>query len=108
MTIAVAASGAQVHTVGAEHDLTTQTGAGSYQLAIDTSAMAAGEVLELRYYSKARSGDAEAVAAVFSVQRGGPAPLVTLPMFATPHYLRVTSTQVTGTSRTLPWAVYKA
>lgn len=107
MAVVVVTSGQQAHTIGVEHTLTTiAPTAGSYQLVIDCSALLAGEHLEVRYYGKCRSTDAELQEDVFSIEGGQANPLVKLPIILSPHYAKFTSKQVDGTGRSLPWAVY--
>ncbi len=107
MTVAVADSGSQTATISTEHDLTTQTSPGTFVLCLDAANLAAGDVVVLRVYGKARTGDTERL-----LYRGtyGPVPpaaplLQSLPI-VTPHHARFTLTQTAGTGRAFPWAVY--
>jgi len=107
MTVSVADSGSQTATISTEHTLSTPTSPGTYVLTVDAANLAAGDVLELRCYGKARSGDTERL-----LYRGtyGPAPLAapllqSLPI-VTPHYARFTLKQTAGTGRAFPWATY--
>ncbi len=107
MTIAVKTSGSQTATISTEHDLATITDAGVYSLFVDLANLAAGDVVELRIYGKARSSDTERL-----VHRGtyGPtpvgAPLVYSVPIISPHHLRATLKQSAGTGRAFPWAIY--
>lgn len=109
MTVAVHTSGSQTATISTEHDLVTTTDAAVFQLAVDMANLAAGDVVELRIYGKARSGDTERM-----LFRGtyGPiplaAPLVVSTPVVSPHHLRATLKQTDGTGRAFPWALYSA
>lgn len=101
-------SGSQTATVTTEHTLSTVTDPGTYVLAVDIDALAAGESVELRVYGKARTGDTERL-----LHRGtyGPTkpstPLVMSVPIVSPHYFKATLKQITGSSRAYPWAVYE-
>lgn len=63
MTVASNQSGSQTATVNTEHTLGSAiTAAGVYQLVVDANAMVAGDVLELRIYTKCKSGSTERLA----------------------------------------------
>lgn len=99
-------SGDQSMTLDTEHSLATVTSPGSYQLAVDASALANGDRIECRIYGKVRNSDDERLVYRFSAAHEQVTPMkVSIPV-ATPHYFRATVTQVAGTSRTIPWAVY--
>lgn len=103
----VSSSGSQAATINTEHTLDTTTTPGVYVLSVDISALAAGDVVELRIYGKARSTDTERL-----LHRGtyGPiavaAPLVQSLPIVSPHHLKATLKQTAGTGRTYPWAIY--
>lgn len=60
MTVTSNQSGSQTATIGTEHTLGSAiTAAGVYQLVVDTTNMVAADVLELRIYTKAKSGSTE-------------------------------------------------
>lgn len=105
------ASGTLAATVGSEHILWEDTAAnGTYQLVVNLSALAAGEVVELRIYRSVLSTDAAPT--LYTVQQfQGPPPLggvvVSTPALTTKH-LRFTLRQINGTGRSFPWAVEKA
>lgn len=110
MPIAVYASGSQTATVTTEHTLgSTITDAGVYQLVVDCNAMTGGstpDILELRYYGKARSSDTERLIEVHRLVGAQAQPLVYCKPIISPHSLKVTLKQTQGTGRAYPWAVY--
>jgi len=113
MAVAVNTSGSQSAAVGTEHDLATVTTAKVLQLVVDASAMTNGaspdtmDVLELRIYGKARTGDTERLLYAASFlgpqQEGLKASLAVV----SPHHARFTLKQTAGTGRAFPWAVYE-
>lgn len=109
MPIAVNTSGATALTPGTPATLATVTAAGGYQLAIDVDSLVATERLDVRILGKCRSGDTARVMKRFTV---GPAPggwvepLINSLLFYTPHHFQVDVTQINGSSRTPPWAIY--
>lgn len=100
-------SGSQSATLTTEHTLATVTAAGTYQLAVDANALAAGETLTLRIYGKARSADTERLAykASFAGEAIDAPLLMSLPVVS-PHHAKFTLEQNGGTGRAFPWAVY--
>lgn len=107
MTVTVKTSGSQTATISTEHDLATVSDPGVYVLSVDVANLAAGDVVELRVYGKASTGDTERL-----LHRGtyGPitpsAPLVQSVPIVSPHHLRATLKQIAGTGRAYPWAIY--
>ncbi|MDZ7355882.1 MAG: hypothetical protein ONB55_22405 [candidate division KSB1 bacterium] len=109
VTPTTAASGSQAATIGTEHNLLNTSSAGVYQVVVDANALANGatpDILRLRVYSSARSGDTERLVGDFWFQGAQAQPLIELPPFVTTHALRVTLTQTQGTGRTYPWSAY--
>lgn len=111
MAVSVKTSGSQTATLTTEHTLATITDAGVYQLAVDVNAMVGGatpDILELRCYGKARSGDTERLEAVWTLAGAQALKLWRgLPLIS-PHHLKITLTQTQGSGgRTFPWAVYQ-
>lgn len=108
MTVSVNTSGSQTATISTEHTLATITTAGIYQLMTDLGNLAAGDIVELRAYGKARSGDTERL--MWGPVSYGPiVPLQLLPpspAIVTAVSLKFTLKQVAGTGRAFPWAVY--
>lgn len=107
MAVVVASSGQQAHTIGVAHTLATITSPGNYQLVMDFESVADDEAFEISYYTKARSTDAERRSDVFSVKGKGADPIKRFALISTPHHLKVTSKQVNGTGRSIPWAIYQ-
>ena len=106
---AVNTSGSQTATISTEHTLATIATDGVFVLSVDISAMVAGDLLELKIYGKARTGDTERL-----LHRGsyGPiavaTPLVQSVPIISPHHFKATLTQTAGTGRAFPWAIYEA
>lgn len=106
--VAVVDAGGQAATLDTEHTLgSTLTAPGVYVLCVDTSVLAAGDVVELRIYGKADSTDTERLLVRATY---GPIPMVeplvqSIPIVS-PHHYRATLNQTDGTGRTWPWAVY--
>lgn len=105
----VVSSGSQTATITTEHVLDTVAAAGVYSLCVDLAALVAGDIVELRVYGKARTGDTERL-----LHRGtyGPiavsVPLVQSVPIVSPHHFKATLKQVAGTGRAFPWAIYQA
>jgi hypothetical protein len=108
MAVSVNTSGSQTAVIGTEHTLATITAAGIYQLMTDIANLAAGEIVELRAYGKARSGDTERL--MWGPVSYGPIVpsqlLPPSPAIVTAVSLRFTLKQTAGTGRAFPWAVY--
>ena len=108
MAVVVNTSGSQTAVITTEHTLATIATPGVFVLAVDASALVAGDVVELRIYGKARTGDTERL-----LHRGtyGPialaSPLVMSVPIISPHYYKATLKQTAGTGRAFPWAVYE-
>jgi len=108
MAVSVNTSGSQTATVNTEHTLATVTSAGIYILVVDIANLAAGENVELRAYGKARSTDTERL--LFGPAIYGPIVPAQLLIYSTPivspHSVKFTLKQTSGTGRAFPWAVY--
>lgn len=108
MAVSVKTSNSQTATINTEHDLATVTDPAVYQLVVDVAAIVAGDVVELRVYGKARTGDTERLLYRSTYGPIAPgAPLVVSPPIVSPHHLRATLKQVAGTGRAFPWAIYE-
>lgn len=106
----VDSSGSQTATISTEHTLATITGANVLELNVDVAAMVGGttpDVLLLRVYGKARSSDTERIEAERLIVGAQSEALVKLFALVSPHHCKVTLTQLQGTGRAFPWAVYK-
>lgn len=110
MAVAVKTSGSQTATVTTEHTLATVTDAGVYQLAVDVNNMAGGatpDILELRVYGKARTGDTERLIDLHTLVGAQTSkPLFQGKPYISPHHMKVTLKQTQGTGRAFPWAIY--
>jgi hypothetical protein len=99
-------SGSQTCTISTEHTLATIAAAGVYVCKLDVSALADGatpDILEVRTYSKARSGDTERLEKVFTlVGAQGEPSVATLPVVTDNHW-KVTIKQTQGTGRAILW-----
>lgn len=100
-------SGSQTCTIGTEHTLATITAAGCYVGKLDLANMADGstpDILEIRWYSKARSGDTERLVKVVSLTGAQGEPLFeTLPCSTDCHW-KFTIKQTAGSAgRAIPW-----
>lgn len=108
MTVSVNTSGSQTAVISTEHTLATITTAGIYQLMTDLGNLAAGDIVELRAYGKARSGDTERL--MWGPVSYGPIVpsqlLPPSPAIVTAVSLKFTLKQTAGTGRAFPWAVY--
>ena len=108
MAVSVNTSGSQTATIGTEHTLATITTAGIWILVVDIAAMAAGDIVELRVYGKARSTDTERL--LFGPESYGPIVPGQLLVYSvpvvSPHSSRFSLKQTNGTGRAFPWAIY--
>lgn len=108
MAITIKASGSQTCTIGTEHSLASYTDGEVYILALDLANLADGstpDILEVRIYSKTRSGDTERLANMWTFVGSQ-----SLPYFSTyPHVTgasyRATIKQTQGTGRAIPWSI---
>jgi hypothetical protein len=86
-----------------EQDLSTQSAANVWVLAVDCNAMANGDEIILRIYGKARTSDTERLiyqSRFFNIQSD---PLKLSPPVPTPHHFRATLQRIAGTDRAYPW-----
>ncbi len=105
MALTLIDSGTQTASVPSEHVLSTQTDPNVYVLVVDTAAMALGDVLELKIYSKCLTGGTERIAyqATYAQPQAQPNKYsVPIPCDI---YCKVTLNQKTGTTRDFPWAL---
>lgn len=105
MSITVIASGTQTATISTEHTLNTDTTNHTYVLAVDAGNMVAGDLLELRLYTKVLSGGTERLAYVGSFQhtQGEPAKY-SVPVPANIS-CKATLKQTAGTGRAYDWSL---
>lgn len=107
MAVTEKTSGSQTATISTEHALATVTDAGIYVLRVDLGNLAAGDIVELRLYGKARNAtDSERL--LYSASYGPivPGHLLTdsVPVVSSGH-LRATLRQTAGTGRAWPWVI---
>ena len=108
MAVTEKTSGSQTAVIGTEHTLATVTDAGIYTLRVDLNNLVAGDIVELRIYSKARNAtDSERLH--YGPAEYGPIPpgaklVESVPIMATGHF-KATLKQTAGTGRAFPWVV---
>ncbi len=104
---AVNTSGSQTATLTTEHTLATVTDAKVLQLVVDVANLVNGETLELRIYTKARTGDTERLTyyAAFNDAQG----ILLKASLAVVNidHAKFTLEQNGGTGRAFPWAIYE-
>ena len=101
------ASGTQTATISTEHTLATITTNKTLTLIVDTAAMAADDVLELRVKTKVLSGGTTRVVQKATYQHAQPADdliKMSLPVQSDQEYV-ATLKQTAGTGRAFPWKV---
>lgn len=81
-----------------------ETSDGTFCVVLDTSAIVAGEVFELRFYEKARSGDTQRLMATFTL---GASPGFISPWLPGMHGFDWTLVKVSGTDRAIHWSIRK-
>lgn len=108
MTWSLSASGTQSATIGTEFSLATDTTNATYYFECDISALALGDVLELRVYTATLSGGTMRVAWKSTF---GPVPpiqdITPSPPQPSDQSLKVTMKQVAGTARSVPWKLLR-
>jgi hypothetical protein len=83
--------------------LATDTTNKTYVLVVDTSAMATGDLLELRLYTKCLTGGAEALAYSVSYAHVQGDPIKYSPPVPADISIKATLCQPAGTARAFPW-----
>lgn len=111
MAVTVEASGTQTATVTTEHTLSTETGAKTFVLIVDTSAMVKGDVLELRIKTRVLTGGTDRLVYISppyaGVQTGDEAGPIKISVPVPSAFSCVfTLKQTLGTGRAYPWAVW--
>lgn len=110
MPVSVNTSGSQTATITTEHTLATITTAVTLILSVDVAAMLGGttpDILELRIYGKARTGDTERLIKTWGFLGAQVETLFLSVPIASPHYYKATLKQTQGTGRAFPWAIYQ-
>jgi hypothetical protein len=110
MAISEAYTGSQTATISTEHTLNTstpETTDGIYQLFIDTAAMVAADITEIRIKEKARTGDTQRQIMVATLAGAQSDPLWVSPTFVLMNGWDMTLKQTAGTGRAYPWSIRK-
>lgn len=108
MAVTEKTGNSQTATIGTEHTLATVTDAGIYVLRTYLTNLAAGDIVELRIYTKGRNAiDPEGV--IHGPAMYGPIPpdqkyVDSVPIMTTGHF-KATLKQVAGTGRAFPWVI---
>lgn len=111
MAVTASASGTQTATVTTEHQLADTAAAGVYTFHVDTSAMVAGDILELRVYQMELTSGTSRVLffhAYYGAQPTDDVMKVSLPIgneLTDSTALRFSLKQTFGTGRAFPWKV---
>jgi hypothetical protein len=111
MAVTAYASGTQTCAIGTEHFLSSPNVAGTFTLHLDTNAMQAADVLEVRIYQMVLTGGTARVAyyATFiGVQPTDDKIKISVPIssdLAESNALRFSIKQTFGTGRSIPWKV---
>lgn len=113
MAVTAEASGTQTATITTEHFVEDTNVAGVFTFHVDTAAMVAGDVLELRVYQMVLTGGASRV--IYQQPFYGAQPLDDLIKISIPvgneltdaTSLRFSLKQTFGTGRAFPWKVLK-
>jgi hypothetical protein len=98
-------SGSQSASLNTEHTLDTRTSVGTYQLLVDCSNMANGDVTELRVYVKPRSSAGSALLHQFCTLSNKQTTVVVASVPVLCSYCYFTLKQTAGTGRAYPWSV---
>ncbi len=104
-------TGSQTATISTEHVLNTttpETTDGAFQLIVDVAAMVDGDVLTLRIYEKARTGDTQRLLWSASYIHAQARPLTASPPIILLHGWDMTLEQTAGTGRAFPWSIRQA
>jgi len=84
-----------------------QTTAGIYTLSLDLSTMAAGDVVEVYVYTKARSASTQRLSSIIPFADAQGRPTKVLRAFDSPHSIEFKIKQPTGTARTIEYSIRK-
>ncbi len=94
-------------TVGTEVTLATDTNNGTFVLEVDTSALALGDLLEIRIYTITLTGGSLVQAWKGTYQHGQINNHKVSPPVASDQSIRCTLKQVAGTGRAFPWKMLR-
>ena len=105
MAMTVLGSGTQTATISTEHTLDTDTSGVATVLAVDLGNLAAGDIVELRLYTKILTGSTERLAyfAVYANVQGCPN-VYSVPVPADIS-VKATLKQTAGTGRAFAWSL---
>ncbi len=104
-------AGTQTAVIGTEHELASTGGANNlpaqtvYVLSVDCSAMAVGDILELRLYAKGKTGGTSRVYDTQTLIDVQADPLFLSVPIPAASYARMTLKQTAGTGRAFDWSV---
>lgn len=113
MAVTAQATGTQTAVVGTEHQLADTNVAGVFTFHVDTNAMVAGDILELRVYQMELTSGTSRVLffhAFYGAQPTDDLQKVSLPIgndLTDATSLRFSLKQTFGTGRAFPWKVLK-
>lgn len=113
MAVTAQGQGTQTATIGTEHFLSSPNVTGTFTLHVDTNAMVAGDVLELRIYQMVLTGGTPRVAykkIYRGVQSADDLIKISVPIsneLTDTNSLRFSLKQTKGTGRAFPWKVLK-
>lgn len=99
-------SGTQTATINTEHTLDTLTTAKTYGLWLDTANMVIGDMLEIRFKTKALSGGAQGLYKLFPFQHAQAEPQKQFEPIPIDIELVITLKQTAGTGRAFPWKIF--
>lgn len=99
------ASGNQTAVVSTEHTLATDTTGRSYVLVVDLANLAMGDVVELRLYTKCRSGGTERLAYLRSYAHTQGEPIKYSVPVPADISCKATLTQTAGSARQFEWSL---
>lgn len=105
MAIVKTSDGTQAATVNTEHTLLDQQGAGVYELEVDANALASGDTLELRVYTKVLSGGTQRQYLLATFTGAQAQPNLKSPPIVALNGAKFTLKQTAGTGRSFPWQV---
>ena len=101
----VESSGTQTAVIGTEHSLATPSTAKTRVLIVDVNALAATEVLELRFKAKVLTGGTERLVLLQSYTGTVSDPITESPPIVMPFGGTITLKQTSGTGRAFDWSV---
>ena len=105
MAYAEVTSGTLLLTTGEQVLGSAQTTAGVYELALDLSTLAAGDVVEVYIDTKARSASTERRLLIASFINAQNEPVYLSPPIGSPHQITFRIKQPTGTARTIEYSI---